>query len=306
MKIFDAHCDVLYKLWLNPKISFRDSKQLHITLKQLVETGSKVQAFAIYVPEIVRNEDKFEVALEMVQLFYEKILEECPNMKLVKNRHEIIELKEKEIGAMLTLEGCDAIGQSLTKLKTLISLGVSSVGLTWNYSNYVADGVLESRGAGLSDFGKQVVYENNKLKISTDVSHLSERGFWDVMEIADYPIASHSNVYNICKHVRNLSDNQLLSLIENNGMIGITFVPQFLTDNAKANISDILRHTDYICSLGGVNNLGFGSDFDGIENTVIGLESFKGYDRLINSLLKYYSESQVNGFLYDNFVRHLP
>ena len=99
---------------------------------------------------------RFSAALQMVNLFYEKILVER-EMKLIRSQADIYTLKENEIGAILTLEGCDCIGQELLKLQTLLRLGVTSVGLTWNYANMVADGALEQRGAGVSGFGQEVI-----------------------------------------------------------------------------------------------------------------------------------------------------
>jgi membrane dipeptidase len=306
VKIFDAHSDVLYKMWMDPTIDFANSSKLHINYDQLKASGSKVQSFAIYIPEEVKPESRFEVALEMVEIFYNKVVAPSPLLKVVRTKEDILGLKEEEIGAFLTLEGCDAIDQSIVKLQTLLRLGVSSVGLTWNYANFVADGVGEPRGAGLSSFGIEVVKEHNKASIWTDVSHLSLKGFWDVMEVADYPIASHSNAMAICNHRRNLLDEQIIALIKKNGMIGITFVPQFLSNRETATIDDVIKHLDYICSLGGENHVGFGSDFDGITDTTIGLENFSGYEGLVNKLLKYYSEIQVKKFLYQNFVANLP
>src|SRR5699024_11482154 len=101
----------------------------------------------------------------------------------------IIQLHDGEIGTMLTLEGVDAIGKDLKKLKILYELCVRSVGLTWNNANLAADGVGESRGAGLTTFGREIVQFNNAHKIFTDVSHLNEPGFWDVMEEGKYVIA---------------------------------------------------------------------------------------------------------------------
>lgn len=306
MKIFDAHSDVLYKMWMDPTIDFADSAKLHITYDRLKASGSKVQCFAIYIPEGVRPESRFEVALEMVEIFYKKVIAPSPLLKVVRTREDILALNEDEIGAFLTLEGCDAIDQSIVKLQTLIRLGVSSVGLTWNYANFVADGVLENRGGGLSTFGREVVKELNDSLLWTDVSHLSIKGFWDVIELADYPIASHSNAITICNHRRNLQNEQIQALIKKNGMIGITFVPQFLNNDGNATIDDVLKHLDHICSLGGENHVGFGSDFDGITDTTKGLENFTGYNDLINNLLKHYSENQVRKFLVHNFSTNLP
>lgn len=307
MKIFDAHCDALYKMWLNNKISFKDSNILHVNYGNLVSAGSKVQCFAIYIPESVRFNDRFNVALEMAEIFYERILTENPNMKLVLEKADILNLKDDEIGAVLTLEGCDAIGHDLVKLKTLYRLGVRSVGLTWNFANAVADGCREKRNGGLSNFGIEVVQLNNALKIWTDVSHLGEKSFWDTIELAQFPIASHSNVYSIFQHPRNLKDDQIKAIIEKKGIIGITFVPYFLSENYQTtHIKDILTHIDYICTLGGERNIGFGSDFDGIDDTVNGLENFQGYRTLISELQKHFSNGQISRFCYQNFIDNFP
>lgn len=305
MKIFDAHCDVLYKMWMNPEISFFFDHRLQTNYTYLTQVGQgNIQCFAIFVPSHVHEKARFQVALEMIDIFYEKVLTQ-PNIKLILRKSDALQLKNNEIGTILTLEGCDAIGNDLTNLKTLYRLGVRSVGLTWNYANLIADGILEPRGAGLSFLGKQVVMFNNEKKLWTDVSHLSEQGFWDVMELAKYPIASHSNAKALAPHVRNLTDQQLLALIQKDGMIGITFVPEFLERRANATIDDVLRHVEYICSLGGENNIGFGSDFDGIEKTPENLWNYSYYYILINELLKHYPEKIVKRFLFQNFFEKM-
>lgn len=305
--IFDAHCDALMKLWQDRSLSFQDGAPLHVTFSGMAEAGVKVQCFAIYVPETVPEEARFTAALEMADIFFSRIVEAFPSIKFVRTKQDIAALKEGEIGAMLTLEGCDSIGANLVKLKTLLRLGVASVGLTWNFPNAVADGAWEKRGAGLTAFGRQVVELLNETKRWVDVSHLSERAFWDVIETARFPIASHSNAHRLCPHPRNLTDEQLKALIEKDGMIGINFVPYFLTkDKRRATIADVLRHLDHVCALGGENNVGFGSDFDGITETVSGLETVKQYDQLVNELYKHYSAEQASRFLFGNFYAHLP
>ena len=301
MKIFDAHSDVLYKMYLEKNIKFNDSPKLHITYEQLIKSNAKVQCFALYVPENELNR-AFEVTIEMIDIFYQKILKNFPNMRLITSQQDIHNLKDDEIGAMLSLEGCEAINTSIEKLRTLYRLGVTSIGLTWNHANLVGDGVLEKRNAGLTAFGREVVLQNNLANVWTDVSHLSETGFWEVMEIGDTVIASHSNAKALCNHPRNLTDDQIKAIIKKDGVTGITFVPQFLVRGRKATINDVVKHLEHICSLGGENHVGFGSDFDGIDETVVGLENYSKYDELINTLQKYYSETQVNNFLFNNFV----
>ncbi|PLT34138.1 dipeptidase [Bacillus sp. V5-8f] len=305
MKIFDAHCDVLMKLFLDPSISFSQNENLHIDYQSLIAAGSKVQCFAIYVPEDIHPDARFAAALGMVDIFYEKILT-MPGMKHVTCKKDIEGLREGEIGAVLTLEGCDCIGDDLMKLKTLLRLGVSAVGLTWNFANRVADGAMEKRGAGLTAFGEQVVKELNKQSVWCDVSHLSEAAFWDTIEIAEFPIASHSNVYSICRHPRNLKDAQIHALINKNSVIGITFVPHFLTEKTRASIRDVLSQIDYIAAMGGATNIGLGSDFDGIDYTVYNLSSYKEYGNLIEELHKHYPEDFIKGILFKNFSSRFP
>ncbi|WP_066173189.1 dipeptidase [Bacillus marinisedimentorum] len=307
MKIFDAHCDVLLKMRFDPAIRFKDSSSLHTNLVKLKKSNAFIQVFAIYIPEQVPYDQRFLTALEMADLFHSKILGRHPEMKAIQSRKDIEGLKEGEIGAVLALEGCDAIGSDPVKLKTLLRLGVSSVGLTWNYANQVADGILESRGAGLSAFGVDTVNMLNEARVWTDVSHLSVNGFWDVMDAARYPIASHSNAKSLCGHVRNLEDDQIEALIRKDGMIGITFVPDFLNDDAdSATIDDVIRHLDHVCSLGGADNVGFGSDFDGIGRTPLHLDDYGNYSNLIERLINYYSNDQVDKFTHNNFINHFP
>jgi membrane dipeptidase len=304
--IFDAHCDVLYKMWKDRSLSFTDSAKLHVTLHGLKKANVKVQCFAIFVPPEVPYESKFNVALEMIDIFYGKILPLHPEIKVVRSKKEIDQLQKDEIGIMLTLEGCDSIGSDLVKLRTLFRLGVRSVGLTWNYANAVADGALEKRNGGLSNFGIETVKLINNARCLTDVSHLSEQSFWDTISIAKYPIASHSNAKKLCSHPRNLSDEQIKALLSKNATIGITFVPMFLTSKNSATITDVLHHIEHFCSLGGEGNIGLGSDFDGIEETVIGLENVSKYEYLVEELLKFYKEDIVEGILYENFYNSLP
>ncbi|MDQ0214707.1 membrane dipeptidase [Oikeobacillus pervagus] len=304
--IFDAHCDVLYQLQLDAIKNFQSESDLHVTYEQLNKVGGKVQCFAIYLPSDTTPNDRFQTALEELDLFFEKVIKPNPKMKLIKSRKDLLGLEASEIGAVLTLEGCEAIEEDLIKLRTLYHLGVRSFGLTWNNANALADGAGEKRAAGLTNFGKKVVHELNDLHVWTDVSHLSEKAFWDVIEIADFPIASHSNSYKLCPHPRNLKDQQIKALIEKNGVIGITFVPHFLQKDGKAVLEDVVQHLDYICSLGGENHVGFGSDFDGIDETIPTLSRYQDYENLIDKLHKYYTDKQVRKFLYDNFVNHFP
>ncbi len=314
MNIIDAHCDALFKLQLAKRgknfdhmLHYADAPELHTNFGRLQAGGVKVQFFAVFIPPEVPTSEQWQHALEQVDLFYTEILGKNPKMKHIKHFEEIKELRPEEIGAVLTLEGADCIGNDVMKLETLYRLGVLSVGLTWNPANLCADGAGEPRGSGLTLLGQEVVRLNNEHHVLTDVSHLSEQAFWDVMEHAAYPFASHSNAHALCNHPRNLTDEQITALIEKGGALHVVFNPPFIIEGSKeVKISDLIRHIDHICMLGGEKSLGFGSDFDGISNLIDDLENTAQYPNLINELLKHYSEDTVKGFAYENFLKHLP
>lgn len=315
MKIFDTHCDALLKLQMAKRnalfhgelLNFQQSKELDTNFERLQAGGVKVQFFAVFIHPEFPSDEKWQHALEQIDLFYSEIIGKNPLMKHIKNWKDIDSLKPNEIGAVLTLEGADAFGNDLVKLRQLYRLGVLSIGLTWNNANLCADGVGDPRGAGLTVLGKEVVRLNNEHHVFTDVSHLSLNGFWDVMELAKYPIASHSNARVLCDHPRNLNDQQITAMFEKNGMIDVVFCPDFINkDSEQATIPDLIRHIDHFCALGGVNNIGIGSDFDGISSYITDLNNASEFPNLINELQKHYSEAEVEGFAYRNFLEHRP
>lgn len=303
MNVIDLHCDVLLKLYEEEgRLSFKDAPELDVNLNKLKKGNVKVQCFAIFIEPEIKQANKFQAALNQVNYFYDEVLKKHPEMKHIRKWSDINSLKDGEIGAVLTLEGVDAISDDLEQLKLLYQLGVLSVGLTWNFANLAADGCLEPRSSGLTMFGREVVQLNNERRILTDVSHLSEPAFWDVIEIADYPVASHSNARAIFDHPRNLTDEQVKALYQKNAMIHVVFFPNFISEKETASIGDLIRHIDHLASLGGIRNIGLGSDFDGIDAHVLELENASKFPNLANELLKYYSEVEVKGFFYDNFM----
>jgi len=314
MRIIDTHCDALYKLQMAQRgkyydielLNFKNSSQLDTNVERLEAGQVMVQFFAIFIEPDVSFDEKWQHALEQVNLFYTEILGKNRHIKHLKKWSDLNDLQDGEIGAVLTLEGADAFGNDVMKLQTLYRLGVLSVGLTWNNANLCADGIGETRGGGLTSLGKKVVELNNRNQVFTDVSHLSVNGFWDVIELADYLIASHSNVRAICDHPRNLYDDQVEAMFVKSGLIQLVFYPPFIKKGSDtASITDLIKHIDHLCSLGGVENIGFGSDFDGISDYVTDLENASKYPNLINELLKFYSEDEVKGFAYRNFLNKI-
>ncbi|TWT16078.1 dipeptidase [Planomicrobium sp. CPCC 101079] len=315
MKIIDTHCDALLKLQLtNRKFMFNegplnyiDSDKLDTNFQRLQQGEVKVQFFAIFVYPDIPSDEKWQHALEQVDLFYTQVIGTNPAMKHIRKWEDIDALKEGEIGAVLTLEGADAFGNDLAKLRHLYRLGVLSIGLTWNNANLCADGAGEPRGGGLTLLGKDVVQLNNEHRVFTDVSHLSEKSFWDVIELAQFPIASHSNARALCDHPRNLYDEQIQAMIKKNGLIHVVFCLDFIKeDKSNVMMPDLIKHIDHLCSLGGAGHVGIGSDFDGISDYMKDLENASKFQNLINELQKHYTESEVEGFAFRNFLEHRP
>jgi membrane dipeptidase len=307
MNVIDLHCDALLKLWeTKGKLSYADAPELSTNKERLQKGKVKVQFFAIFTEPFIPSDQKFQAALDQIDHFYREVLGKNPEMKQIKDWSELDTLKDGEIGAVLTLEGVEAIGDDLTKLSILYQLGVRLIGLTWNHANLAADGAQEPRGAGLTLFGKQIVHFNNKHKILTDVSHLCDRAFWDVMELAKYPLASHSNSRTLCEHPRNLTDDMATEMFQKGGVVHVVYNPPFTKSEGPSSIADLIKHIDHFCGLGGVKQIGLGSDFDGIASHITNLEDASKTQNLINELLKHYSEEEVRGFAYQNFLNYLP
>ncbi|WP_138751521.1 dipeptidase [Paenibacillus sinopodophylli] len=306
MKVVDFHCDVLCKLLLDEHLTFQDSKpgSLDVTYERLKAAGTVLQTFAIYIPESLNG--RLEPILESVDRFHQRVLI-CKDMMWVRTAEDLdLCLKTGKIGALLSLEGVDGLQGQLPMLRILHQLGIRAAGITWNHANWAADGVMEPRGGGLTTAGRQLVAECNKLDMIVDVSHLSERSFWDVAELSQKPfIASHSNARAICDHPRNLNDRQIEAIIKQNGMLGITYVPWFVTQADQVVVEDMLRHIEHMCELGGEAHIMMGSDFDGIDKYVSGLTHPGELVTLQEALLRRYSEEQTKRFMSGNALRYL-
>jgi membrane dipeptidase len=231
----------------------------------------------------------------------------CKDMMWVRTAEELDScIQNGKIGALLSLEGVDGLQGQMSLLRIMHQLGIRAAGLTWNHANWAADGAMEPRGGGLSAKGRLFVEECDKLDILLDVSHLSERAFWEVAELSQRPVlASHSNVRAICDHPRNLTDAQIKKLIAKDGLIGVTFVPWFVSEAEVVVIDDLLRHIEHICELGGESHIMLGSDFDGIDKYMKGLTHPGELIALQEALLKRYSASQTEQFMSGNALHFL-
>lgn len=281
--IIDAHCDMLYRVW-EEGLNVNSDEALHVDLEKWRKSPVQVQTFAMFVPDTVSDNEQYPAVLEMLNIFKEQVIEANEDIVHIKMKSDLENLKDNELGAILTLEGCYPIGNDLDKLKYLVDEGVRLVGLTWNNNNAIADSITEKNPQGVTEFGREVVEYLNSEDIWVDVSHISVPGFYDVMELAKHPIASHSNARGIHPAPRNLMDEQIEASIERNGLIGIVLYPEFINGREDATIEDIIEHIKYFIDKGAEDILCLGSDFDGISTTVTGLENIAQYNNLIKRI----------------------
>jgi len=305
MLVVDAHCDTLTKaMELNTNIQ---KNECHIDLHRLKQYEQYVQFFAAFIDPDLYKGCAMRRAIQVIDFFYGQLDIYSDDIMLCCNYNDILRAYENnKVAALLSIEGGEALEGSLGALRMFYKLGVRSLCLTWNYRNEIADGVIDGEsGGGLTHFGKEVVAEMNKLGMLIDVSHLSERGFWDVCEFSSQPIiASHSNSKSVCSNIRNLTDSQISAIKEKGGVIGINFYPLFLNNTYKACITDIIRHIEHISAFAGCDYIGLGSDFDGIGYTPENIKGVQDTYLLFNELLKLnYSEEFLRKFAGENFMR---
>jgi membrane dipeptidase len=178
------------------------------------------------------------------------------------------------LAAVLHIEGAEAIDENFELLDVLPAAGLRSLGPVWSRPNAFGHGVpfrcpsSPDTGPGLTDLGKALIGACNRLKILIDLSHLNERGFWDVAEISDAPlVATHSNAHAISPHSRNLTDKQLAAIRTSKGLVGVNFAVSFLRPDGGRDkntpIDLIVAHVEHLLQHLGEDGVGFGSDFDG-------------------------------------------
>ncbi|TGB04456.1 dipeptidase [Halobacillus salinus] len=235
----------------------------------------------------------------------------------VKTTVELEEcLTEERFGAIVHMEGAESVDRDLHSLDVYYEAGLRSLGLVWSRKNDFATGVpyhfpsTPDIGEGLSEAGKALVRKCNELGIMIDVSHLNEKGFWDVVELSEAPIvATHSNVHRLCQSSRNLTDNQIDAIGRSNGVIGVSYVVNMLREDgamdADIPLTTITKHIHYIIDRIGVDHVALGSDFDGatVPESIRDVTGVPGLvDRLREEGL---SEEDLKQVLYKNWIRVL-
>jgi len=354
--VVDTHNDILMKA-ADKGMAF-DQDLAGKTLSDLTrwkKGGLDVQIFSVYCDGDLKNPYAF-ANREMDSL--DAVAARNPD-KIVRvaNYAELMQaVKQHKIAAMFGVEGGHMIEDDLNKLESLYKRGARYLTLTHNiapsWATSAADETTKPNlpHKGLTDFGIQVVKRMNQLGMIIDVSHVGEQTFWDVIKLTGKPImASHSCVYNLTPHRRNLKDAQIKAIAKNGGVIQLNFNPGFIDSNfakketaflkkhaaendslMKAGVGDfysmdylyqkyteeanamrpplsmIIDHIDYIVKLVGVDYVGLGSDFDGINLTPQQLDDVTTYPLITKALVeKGYTKKDINKILGGNFLRVL-
>ncbi|XP_053972167.1 dipeptidase 1-like isoform X2 [Hylaeus anthracinus] len=249
------------------------------------------QFWAAYVPCESQHLNAVQLTLEQVDLIKRLIEKYSQHMQFAASSREILEAHGRgRIASLIGVEGGHSLGSSLAVLRTLYHLGVRYLTLThtcntpWAKSSSVEDG---NEDSGLTEFGKAVVQEMNRLGMLIDLSHTARATMRDALKASRAPlIFSHSSAFAICNSSRNVPDDILKQLAANGGLVMVTFYNYFVKCGSQATVSDVAEHIYYIRNLIGVDHIGVGGDFDGINKTPRGLEDVSKYPELFAELLR--------------------
>ena len=276
---------------------------IQIDFPKMRKAEIDVGFFAVDVTLALKNHLTY--ALDGFGFFYSEFDAHSNEAVIVRNTKDIHRAKEEgKPAALLAIEHADGVEGSLQVLRSLYEIGVRSIGLTHNRSSLAADGCLEARdGVGLTRFGVDLVREMNRLGMLVDLAHVSPGAFYHALEVTAKPVIfSHGNARALCPHPRNLDDDQLKALAESKGVIGMSFVPDFI-DEDKPDLDRLLDHIDHVCEVAGIDTVGIGSDFDGGGDLLCdALE----YPLIAEGLARRnYTEGQISMILGDNTLRVL-
>ena len=354
--VADTHNDVLLRAMEGQNI-LEYHPESHSDLEKFKLGGVDLQVFSIWVSPDEKEKKYFENANDMINKLDFLISRVPKDWGLAKSYQDITyNSRKNKMSCVIGVEGGHIIGRDISKLEALHIRGMRYLGLTWNNSNHIASSAKDETfnrnslsNIGLSDFGSEVIQKCNDLGVIIDVSHAGEQAFWDVVDQSQEPIiASHSSVYALCPHYRNLKDDQIKAIAKTGGAVFINFYPGYIdsTFQQKAeiinmkyeveldilaekydplsnqywfeemkllkhekariapSINDVIKHISYIVDLVGVDYVGLGSDYDGVEIMPTGLENVSKLPFLTKKLIEHgYTIREVRKILGGNFKR---
>ncbi len=271
------HCDTITTLYDRIQkgcVETLHMNSLQIDFEKLQKSKYLLQNFAVFLDKEIWKKDLFTEAMLRIDFFKEQLSPNSALIRQVTSYEEIIQNeKEDRISALLTLEGGEILEGNVDNLSKFHEKGVRMVTLTWNYDNELGHCHFDTEGKGLTKLGFEMVERMEELHMIPDVSHGSDALFFDVCKAAKKPfVASHSNARGVYNRTRNMSDGMIRALAEHGGVMGMNFFAGFTSARAKEDgncyMEDIVAHMRHVVNVGGIECLGLGSDFDGIDTDV--------------------------------------
>lgn len=316
MNFVDLHCDSIWTVY-GGKQRLRDASG-QLNFNRMKEANYCLQTFAMFVG-LNGTDRPCKMGLEMIETYYDELKRNQDIILPVFAWKDIEEnRKNGMMSALLSLEEGEICEGNIDNLRMFYDKGVRMMTFTWNFVNSLghpnhvrtSDFGLPELQKGLTTKGVEFLQEMERLGIIVDVSHLGDKGFYDVYEHAKKPfIASHSNARSVCPHMRNLTDDMLRKIGERGGVAGLNFCAEFvdpkgeLGGNPFASIEHLVTHVKHMTNVAGMESVSLGTDYDGIDRTVE-IENCSQMPRLAYALQKAgFTQRQVDGILGENALR---
>ncbi|KAI9546146.1 hypothetical protein NQZ68_029381 [Dissostichus eleginoides] len=314
--LIDGHNDLalqLRKLHNNrlSQIDLHNVSNLATDINRLQAGHVQTQMFAVYVMCWAQEKDAVRLALEQIDVI-RRMCTEYQDFELVTSTQEMKHSEmNRKIACLISLEGGHSIDSSLPALRMFYQLGVRSMALThtcntpWAESSSKLYNVYQRQNNSLTNFGKAVVEEMNRLGMIVDLSHTSWKTASAALKHSRAPVIfSHSSSFSICNHERNVPDWLLQELKKKQGLIMVNLHTKFISCRDEANISHVADHFDHIKKVIGAESIGVGGDYEGAVSFPQGLEDVSKYPALILELLqRNWTESELADVLRRNFLR---
>lgn len=322
MKWIDLHCDTLMKAYaVSCEKEGLYRNEYCVDFEKMLKGHVVAQFFAIWMPEEsgwkklteggakrLSDEDYVD---QLFKGFYRSLDAHGDIISFAGNADDLKNNEKKgRMSAFLTLEDGRMVRGRIKNIEELYKKGVRLITLTWNEKNCFGSPNSEDTllmQEGLTKFGKEAISYMNDQGILIDVSHLSDGGFYDVAKISRKPfIASHSNARALAPHSRNMTDDMIKTLAECGGVMGLNFAPPFLNEDLSlefSRIESLCAHARHITNVGGIECLGLGTDFDGVDG-IMEIKDSSCLPLLWEALKKSgFSENELDCFSYKNAMR---
>ena len=337
--VVDTHSDDIGWVLDRGEELAEDTDGRQVTFPKMRQGGVTAQYFAAWSnPQRYSQGAAIRRTIDFIDALRQTCERNADQIEIARTAADIRRLKaEDKLAAIVCVEGGHSIDDDLGVLRAYYDLGARYMTLTHNNTNNWADGIGDApRSDGLSDFGRDVVREMNRLGMIVDISHVAVKTFWDTVEATEQPImASHSNASSLCAHPRNMSDDQLRAVGEGNGVMCATFVPEFVSEGMRRQLeamdaypvmafdtqhvgpfddpvqglalpsyTEVVDHIDHMVEVAGIDHVGLGSDFGVIGFTPTGLEDCSKFPLLTEEMLRRgYSDADVRKVLGENVLR---